>query len=206
MKKTITAITAGLLLLSPPFCSAAYVIHLKDGRSFETSEYQTEGDQIKFKRYGGVIGLSRDEIQRIEEVETISEQEEGGEQEPMVRKEAPREGREASAPSEEPIANRRAEDPGSDAADSPNKEKKEDAGEKTKNQDYYKKKKADLEWALKDAIEQYKRAKAAGQDKEMRSEFRRASRLSAELEHLAKELTAKNDGKLPDWWERKNPE
>ena len=75
MKKTITVITTSLLLLLPPFCTAAYVIHLKDGRSFTTSEYREEGDQIKIERYGGVIGLPRDQIIDIKEIVDIPKKE-----------------------------------------------------------------------------------------------------------------------------------
>ena len=49
------------------------VIHLKDGREFATDRYYEEGDQIKFKRYGGVIGIQKDLVREIEEIEDVEE-------------------------------------------------------------------------------------------------------------------------------------
>ena len=60
MKKLLTAIAAAVFLIYPCVTSALYIIHLKDGREFATDRYYEEGDQIKFKRYGGVIGIQKD--------------------------------------------------------------------------------------------------------------------------------------------------
>ena len=50
-------------------CSAAYLIHLKDGREITTHEYREEGGQIKIKQYGGVVGISKDDVVSIEEID-----------------------------------------------------------------------------------------------------------------------------------------
>ena len=60
MKKLLTAIAAAVFVIYPCVTSALYIIHLKDGREFATDRYYEEGDQIKFKRYGGVIGIQKD--------------------------------------------------------------------------------------------------------------------------------------------------
>jgi len=65
MKKLLTAITAAVFILCPAFSFSSYVIHLKDGREFATDRYYEEGDQIKFKRYGGVIGIQQDLMNRL---------------------------------------------------------------------------------------------------------------------------------------------
>jgi len=57
MKKLLTAIAAAVFIIYPCVCFASYVVHLKDGRKFATEQYYEEGGQIKFKRYGGVIGI-----------------------------------------------------------------------------------------------------------------------------------------------------
>ena len=57
MKKILTLIAAAAFLIYPCVVSATYIIHLKDGRKFATDQYWEEGDQIKFKRYGGIIGI-----------------------------------------------------------------------------------------------------------------------------------------------------
>ena len=76
MKKLLTAIAGTLFLLSPITGFAAYVIHLKDGTQFVTDQYFEEGDQIKFKRYGGLIGIEKNRVREIEEIENLPEKRE----------------------------------------------------------------------------------------------------------------------------------
>jgi len=65
MKKLLTAIAAALFLLFPIHGFAAYVIHLKDGTKFVTDQYFEEGDQLRFKRYAGLIGTGGDFLEEI---------------------------------------------------------------------------------------------------------------------------------------------
>ena len=74
MKKLLTVIAAAILLICPSICFSSYIIHLKDGRDFATDRYWEEGDLIKFKRYGGVIGLQKDQVSEIEEIEDVPEE------------------------------------------------------------------------------------------------------------------------------------
>ena len=67
MKKLLTVIAAAIFVIYPSVCFASYVIHLKDGREFVTDRYWEEGNQIKFKRYGGVIGIQKGLVKGIEE-------------------------------------------------------------------------------------------------------------------------------------------
>ena len=60
MKPLLTAIAAGVFLLLPITVFAAYVIHLKDGIQFVTEQYVDKGDQIKFRRYAGLIRIQKD--------------------------------------------------------------------------------------------------------------------------------------------------
>ena len=60
MKKILIAIAAAGFFVYPFICFASYVIHLKDGREFVADQYWEEGDQIKFNRYGGVIGIEKE--------------------------------------------------------------------------------------------------------------------------------------------------
>jgi len=73
MKMILTAIAAIFLLLLPATGFADYVIHLKDGTRFVTDQYFEEGDQIKFKRYGGLFGIAKDRVREIEETEAPTE-------------------------------------------------------------------------------------------------------------------------------------
>jgi len=62
MKPLLTALTAALFLLLPSPVFSAFIIHLKDGSQFVTDQYFEEGDQIKFRRYGGLIRIQKDPI------------------------------------------------------------------------------------------------------------------------------------------------
>ena len=73
MKNILTALATALFLLLPAPGFTAYIIHLKDGTKFVTDQYFEEGDQIKFKRYGGLIGIERDRIRDIVETDTAAE-------------------------------------------------------------------------------------------------------------------------------------
>ncbi len=59
MKTILTAIAAAVFVVFPSLCFASYVIHLKSGHSFRTDRYWEEGDEIKFNRYGGVLGIQK---------------------------------------------------------------------------------------------------------------------------------------------------
>mgnify|MGYP006291282777 CR=1 FL=1 len=78
MKKIHTAIATIIFLLTPVLCFPAYRIHLKDGREFATDRYWEDGDQVKFVRFGGEVGIPKDmvrEIKQIEALENFSEKE-----------------------------------------------------------------------------------------------------------------------------------
>ena len=79
MKKILTFIAAAVFVIYPSVSFSSYIIHLKDGREFATDRYYEEGDQIKFKRYGGIIGIQKElvrEIVVVEEVEELPEEKE----------------------------------------------------------------------------------------------------------------------------------
>jgi len=59
MKTLLVSIAAAVFVIYPSICFASYVIHLKDGREFSVDQYWEEGDQIKFKGYGGIIGIEK---------------------------------------------------------------------------------------------------------------------------------------------------
>lgn len=84
MKTILTAIVSALFLLLPVTGFAAYVIYLKDGTKFVTDQYYEEGDQIKFKRYGGLFGIEKERVRKIEETETPAEPSEKKETPPEI--------------------------------------------------------------------------------------------------------------------------
>jgi hypothetical protein len=84
LKKLLTLIAAAVFIVYPSICFASYVIHLKDGREVVTDRYWEEGDQIKFKQYGGIMGIQKDQVKEIEEKEDLPE-----EKTEVVKPEAP---------------------------------------------------------------------------------------------------------------------
>ena len=73
IKKSIIALLGIGILMYPLICFSSYIIHLKDGRQVATDQYWEEADQIKFKQYGGVIGIQKDLINKIEDVGDLPE-------------------------------------------------------------------------------------------------------------------------------------
>ena len=69
MKKFVIGVIAVCLWAFASVCSGAYLIHLKDGREITTSEYREEGGQIKIHQYGGVVGISKEDVVSIEEID-----------------------------------------------------------------------------------------------------------------------------------------
>jgi predicted transcriptional regulator len=62
-------IPAAVFLFSLVFAgvgNAAFRIALKGGREFITDQYWEEGNQIKFNYYGGVVGVAKDSVSKIE--------------------------------------------------------------------------------------------------------------------------------------------
>lgn len=93
MKKLAAGVICLGFLFCASVCSAAYLIHLKDGRAITTHEYREEGDQIKIQQHGGVVGISKEDVVSIEKIDdpkTIivkSPPEPSGKGSPPVKKE-----------------------------------------------------------------------------------------------------------------------
>ncbi|MBW1734514.1 MAG: hypothetical protein JRJ09_05675 [Deltaproteobacteria bacterium] len=210
MIKVLTAAALFLLLLYPPVCHASYLIHLKDGREFSTDRYWEEGDQIKFRRYGGVIGIQKDLVRGIEEKKDLPEKaDDHPPRVPAGKKETASE-ETGAGPGPEPSKEVRVEERpekaavpgGEDASTSTVEEAEEDEVEKEADQEArLKARKMALSQKIRKALEAYRRAKRAGDREKMDEEFRRVSEISGELEDLEKEVKEKNGGLLPDWWQ-----
>jgi len=74
MKRIFAAIATVAFAIYPSVCLAYHIIHLKHGGEFVTEQYWEEGEQIKFKRYGGVIGIQKNLVKKIEEIEGVLEE------------------------------------------------------------------------------------------------------------------------------------
>jgi len=49
----------------PEDCAASYLIEMKTGENFVTDQYWEEDGQVKFKYYGGMMGVSKDMIASV---------------------------------------------------------------------------------------------------------------------------------------------
>lgn len=215
MKKILTAIAAAVFLLLPAPVFSAYIIHLKDGTKFVTDQYFEEGDQIRFKRYGGLIGVEKDRIREIEETE-----------DPAVEKDVPAELEEAPAPKEAEIDQRAAE--GSKEAQSGQegrgdvvqkqqaakdklvkseaKKDKKEAVDKNIDIERYKKEKIVLLRKKQEVLQEYRKAGEQG-DEATKAEAKRMYKdINNQLSDLAMSLRAENGGMLPSWWNEIKPE
>lgn len=67
MERTIQMLIAGLMLAFASVADAAYLIKLKNGNEFLTGRYWQEGTQVMFDTYGGVFGIDRSFVIKIEE-------------------------------------------------------------------------------------------------------------------------------------------
>jgi hypothetical protein len=66
MKKLGASLVFAVCLAYCGLTEAAYVIKLKNGNEFVTGRYWQEGQQVMFDTYGGVFGVERASISKIE--------------------------------------------------------------------------------------------------------------------------------------------
>ena len=215
MKKLPTAIAAALFVIYSSICFASYVIHLKDGRKFATDRYSEEGDQIKFKRYGGVIGIQKDRIREIEVVETVEEPPVG--KEAAAKPEKPTVGAETSKREKTEAEAAKAEAPkqggAEEAEEAKEKAKEEEKPEevseeekKTSEQEKAAKIEAFLEekrllnHEIRRVYSDFKEAKSKKNIEKRRELFSKLKSLRNKLSELEQKVRAAYGGKLPEWW------
>jgi hypothetical protein len=74
MKNYIAVIITIIFLICPSVCFSSYLIELKNGSNFITNQYWEEGSQIKFYYSGGVVGISKNLIIKIEKTDLVYEE------------------------------------------------------------------------------------------------------------------------------------
>jgi len=75
MKNYIAAIITIVFLICPSICFPSYLIELKNSSTFIINHYWEEGSLIKFYYYGGVVGISKNLISKIEKTDLVYEEE-----------------------------------------------------------------------------------------------------------------------------------
>ena len=77
MKKPILSMIILLLLLMPAVSNASYLIRLKNGGELATPRYWVEGKQVNFYYLGGIVGVEKDFINKIEKSDRDEEEKTG---------------------------------------------------------------------------------------------------------------------------------
>jgi len=211
MKTILTAIAAAIFLLLPAASFGGYVIHLKDGTRLVTDQYFEEGDQIKFKRYGGLIGVEKALVRDIEEIEDLP-----GEKDKPAETDAS-----AAAAETGKKEKTREQAPGGDASKPDGTGGDEKTGRKgpetekrmpTEMSDEEKKKAEQEKQAfldekrrimseMEEATSAFKEAKKSNNEAEKEKWWIERVKLRTKLAELEKTVKARNDGNLPEWWE-----
>jgi hypothetical protein len=211
MKTTLTAIMITVFLLTPALCFSAYRIHLKNGREFVTDRYWEEGDQIKFERFGGEVGIPKNLVSEIEEVEDIPEQQETAEPDTPAKGEASQDGGETDKQAVTEDSVKADASRGKEAKEETEKQtEKEEAtengkqlGEKKEQKidvAYYQKRKKALLEKKRKVMRRYKTAKEIGDNADRMEARKELKETYKKLSELAVALRKENGGKLPAWW------
>ncbi len=173
MKKlTVIIIVLFAFLAVPASGNASYRILLKNGGEFKTTRYWKEGSQIRFDVYGGVAGIQKDSVRKIEKVVAPA----------------------TTVYAKQPIDQKAAH--GSLDKEGLGNEKKQEKVDIAQ----YLEKKDRLTDELARAIENVRKAVSGREPEAKKRAEGEMRRLSGEITALTEEVKEKNDGKLPEGW------
>ena len=181
MKKLILCLYVFISsLIFPTFSDADYVIHLKHGGRFSTSQYWEKNSEIMFFNSGGVVGIEKNFVRKIEKLPADPYRNDY-----VVRPAPP-----PPAAKPAPVAMEEKQ-----AAVTPEVEEKVDI-------QAYKDKMAKLKADINKTLTRIRKANTS-KDLDAKNEATEDNRkISAEMWKLTEELEKKNNGMLPaDWWE-----
>ena len=190
MKKLFAAIAMAGFLVCPGVISAAYIIHLKDGRDFVTGQYSEEGDQIRFERYGGLIGIPKVLVSEIEEIADLPREKET----PAAKPEAPKE---EGAYQEKKAGGKEQKIP--EAVYEGEKKKAEQ--ENTMEMEMFLEEKRQIMGQMEIVATGLKDAQGKNNKAEKRKWLMERTKLLNTLSELENSVKLAHDGKLPDWWQ-----
>jgi len=197
MKKILAAIATAAFAIYPSICSAAYIIHLKNGRELVTERYWEEGGQIKFTRYGGVIGIQKDLVKNIEEIEDLPR--EKVKEAPTMHK-GP-ETTEKMGAREDVVVKEESTGGKTEHEKAIGKKKKESEKEEKKiDIAHYQRQKRALLEKQREAQEKYRKALDTGDKATQRQVKRELKEIDKKMSELALKLIEENSGIVPGWW------
>ena len=217
MKKIMTAIAAAVFIICPSLCFSSYIIHLKDGRAFATERYYEEEGQIKFKRYGGVIGIQKDLVREIEVIEEAEELPADKEKAELAKDElnpsAKKEGAEkGGVPDTAVKSGTKKEEKVEDAKkvseqeklEASEEEKKKAEQEKAAKMQAFLEEKRQIMRQMEIATSAFKEAKATKNKEKKNQYWNELLSLQNKFGKLRERVMAEHGGKLPPWWETVN--
>jgi len=197
MKKFVMVIGLVLSLVNPLLCSAYYVIHLRNGTKFITDYYWEKNNQTMFYIYGGLVGVEKNSIKEIVEVNSIYKENIGNERKEIHSEDNANEKQNIFPSDKEKERNTKDTNPLSSTATAKNA----NINEKI-DLEYYRRKMIELKSKLDTSLEKFRNA-SANKDQEAKGQaLRETADISKQISDLSDELKAKNQGVLPDWWEK----
>src|SRR2546425_4375280 len=175
MKTLLPLLVMTLLLTMPQAQATTYLIQLKTGGELKTPHYWEEGNDIKFYIYGGVASIKKEFVKTIKEV------------------------------NEEPALSTSADQQLSETEKTENKKAVEEAKDKSSEKidiKYYKEKKLVLKGKFNETWQRYIDATDSKDLETKKKAEDEMLEFSKQIYDLADELREKNQGVLPDWWEK----
>jgi hypothetical protein len=195
IKKSIIALLGIGILMYPLICFSSYIIHLKDGRQVATDQYWEEAGQIKFRQYGGVIGIQKDLINEIEDVGDLPEKK----KKVVVRK---------AGTDKETVAESSIKAKSVEPAKEQEKQKEASEEEKKKaeqvkaaKREAFIEEKRQIMGQMEIVAAGLKDAHGKNNKAEKRKWLMERTKLLNALSELENSVKSAHDGKLPDWWQ-----
>jgi hypothetical protein len=201
MKPLLTAVAAAIFLLLPSPAFSAYVIRLHDGTQFVTDQYYEEGDLIRFKRYGGLVGIEKDRVSEIEEIENLPEEKTataGTEVPSAVAETSIKETTQESAAGSD--SEKAEEDSGPQRTGTKEQQIENVEREEAANIQAFLDEKRQIMGEMDAATSAFKAAKAAKNKEKKDHYWNELLALQKRLAVLRDRVLAEFDGQIPDWW------
>lgn len=171
-----------LCLVIPSINVASYVIKLKNGRKISAQYYWKENGKIFFHIYGGVVGIRKDQVKEIEEIEDLPDEK-------------------AAAKQEAPETTEKAEE----EKKLKNQGESEKGSEEEKGKETFLKEKSRIATEIEAVSAAFREAKAKNDRKQMQVKRKRLLSLQTELSKLREKARADHGGQVPAWWDKPLP-
>ena len=178
---------AACAIALPSESLASYLIKLKNGSQYVTSEYWEEGNQIKFKISGGEIGFSKDSILRITETDLPVEAE-------IITPETPSTSAEKTSGSATPS------EPGTEAKGAPEVAAPSESAPSEIDHEVYMARKRAILQRIQINEERFNQALENKNREAEQAAVEELNKTTEAMNELIRQIREENNGDLPDWW------